>query len=246
MFGDLDYSGLGAPGLDSLAQMSSPAYIEGPPHRIALQYGAPSMIDMAYDRGAGFQFTAPHRLALGYGAAAVPVGVALTSPANMGGFVYTLRADGGYEVVDPKKGTTVIILKGDKDHAATSQLVASLWSSGQLTAAKKGIWESIKGWFSSGKAATDIAALSQAGGGTQASVQVETEETFWDKYGTAIMIGGGVLTVGALIYAGTRPSAADQSERLMRANRGRKGSKVAKKSSKKSAKRKASRKSGRR
>jgi len=244
MFGDLDYSGLGAPGLDSLAQMASPAYIEGPPHRIALQYGAPSMIDMAYDRGAGFQFTAPHRVALGYGAAAVPVGVALTSPANMGGYVYTLRADSGYEVVDPKKGTTVIILKGDKDHAATSQLVASLWSSGQLTAAKKGIWESIKGWFSSGMAATDISALSQAGG-TQASVEVETEETFWDKYGTAIMISGGVLAVGAVAYAATRQSAADQSERLMRTNRGRKGSKVAK-SSKKSAKRKASRKSGRR
>ena len=244
MFGDLDYSGLGAPGLDSLAQFSTPSYIEAPPHRIDLQYAAPGVYDAGIARSK-FHYGPTHRIAMCYGDAA-SWRPEVNKSYNVNGVLYSLNADASLDVI-PLEGSGFTLQPNDPRYAAAfAEIKAMYGASGEKKSG--GFWASIKNWFSSGNAAKDIqsAVGSARGGNGTAAGNTIPQESFWDKYGTAIMIGGGLVATAGIVWAVSRADegASEQIDRLMatRANKGKGRGKKAKKS----AKRKSSRKAGRR
>lgn len=241
MFGDLDYSGLGAPGLDSLAQFSTPSYIDGPPHRIDLQYAAPGVYDAGIARSK-FHYGPTHRIAMCYGDAS-GWRPEVNKSYNVNGVLYSLNADASLDVI-PLEGSGFTLQPNDPRYsAAFAEIKAMYGSSGEKKSG--GVWNWVKSIFTSENAAK-VAQARDALRGGQAAGNTIPEESFWDKYGTAIMIGGGLVATAGIVWAVSRADegASEQIDRLM-ATRSNKGKGRGKKA-KKSAKRKSSRKAGRR
>ena len=246
MFGDLDYSGLGAPGLDSLAQFTTPSYIESPPHRIALQYGAPGIFDGGLARSK-FHFGPPNRIAMCYGEAAgfrLEVGKTY----NVKGELYSLNPDASLNVT-PLSGSIYTLQPNDPRYSSAYAAIKAQYGS-QGSSSSGSFWDQVKGFFTSKNAAAVTNVLSSGQGGSAAE-QPPPTETFWDKYGTAIMIASGVAGAGLIVWgisSASRDDASTQVDRLLATRENRKKSKGKKKAAKssKSAKRKSSPKSGRR